>query len=55
MFDITKCDNAKCSAHDKCLRYICDADQFRQAYFAEVVGMDEECEYFIDASGGKDT
>ena len=47
MTDICKCNGENCTLKDKCYRYVCEADKFYQAWFAETPRDEDDCAYFI--------
>jgi len=50
MSDITMCEGLECPLKEKCYRYTAPANEYWQAYFAEIPYdiESEECEHYWD-------
>jgi hypothetical protein len=46
MADITMCSGEGCSVKESCYRFKAPVNEFRQAYFMGVPGIDETCNYY---------
>jgi hypothetical protein len=49
MPDITMCKGEDCSVKEQCYRFTAHPTTDWQAYFIEVPGHDESCEYFLES------
>lgn len=47
MADITKCKGEGCKDRQNCYRFRAPDSEFRQAWFAETPGKDEDCDFHI--------
>jgi hypothetical protein len=51
MPDITMCKGGQCQLKTSCYRYLAKPTPKRQAYFSQIPGQDEECEYYWRVEG----
>ena len=51
--DISKCANKKCQLKDKCYRYLCQPDEYRQSYAEFKGGKDCDGYWEEEVTNGK--